>query len=398
MQMLVPVLIMIIILLEVPFYSIFASSPPFSVQGIYLRHNDWLINLDYPLTVRNITQCRAGQQHIPFPNIQAVSYYSDGKSLFATMWLSSQFKEINSTSEIHRSYASFIVPDSVYNVTNQSYETTIDWDRQNRSWTEKFHIWSPIAGFDKILSQEKNYTGFYERGKNYVDLHLDLGAIGYPSEYSVVSYATETFITKGNRLCSLIYITDLVHVPPPKFVISILPSSKTLRQGDMDKIELELKSNTTLSLVALLSTDSIEGIESSIVPREISVSPFGMATSTLQLKVLNNATIQTHRLRINAEISIPIKVTSHVSGKILGSPLPVGTILKNTDFIITVQPPLSFGDRLNNFYNTTLSPISGIWTFLLGVAGVTAPLIIRAYKKQNKRKNKKLSDWFNVGK
>ena len=126
-----------------------------------------------------------GGTAILFPNIQAVSYYSDGKSLFTTLWLSSQFKEINSTSEIHRSYASLIIPDSVYNVTNQSYETTVDWDiHQSRVWTEKFHIWSPIAGFDKVLRQVNNSTGhllFYERGKNYVDLQLDLGATGYPS-------------------------------------------------------------------------------------------------------------------------------------------------------------------------------------------------------------------------
>jgi len=32
------------------------------------------------------------------------------------------------------------------------------------------------------------------------------------------------------------------------------------------------------------------------------------------------------------------------------------------------------------------------------VVGVLAPLIIRAYRKQNKGKNKKLSKWFNLGK
>jgi hypothetical protein len=41
-----------------------------------------------------------------------------------------------------------------------------------------------------------------------------------------------------------------------------------------------------------------------------------------------------------------------------------------------------------------------MWSFLAGVAVIVGPLVIRLYakKKQNRDKNKKLGDWFDVSK
>ncbi|HET7285315.1 MAG TPA: hypothetical protein VFI70_11575 [Nitrososphaeraceae archaeon] len=382
------VLIMVIILSQVLFQHIFALSPQISMEGINLRPDDWKLKIDDPLTVNNITKCRDGQQHIPFPSIQAVSYYSDGKTLYTTLWLSSQFKEINST-ENYRDYGSFIIPDSVYSLKNQSYETKISWNHhQPMAWTLISHILSPIAGFDKLLRlehQEINHTNFYESGKNYVDLSLDLGAMGYPSRYSVVSYTTEQFFTKKGPLCTLIDVTDLVHIPPPEFVMSTLPNSLVLRAGDESNIELQLKSNTTLPSNVSLSTDSTKGISSTIVPKNMSVSPLGVAISNLHIKALNNATIQhTHLLRINAKITIPITVTNMLSGKALSSPFPVRDIIKNIDFIITIQSPLSFQDKLHDFLNTWFNPLTASYSTIASI--ITGILGWRIGKRQKKKR------------
>ena len=102
------------------YHTVFALSPSFPIQGIILHADNWELNPDGS-TATNITECKERrQQQIPFPNIQAVNYYSDGKTLFATLWLSSHFKDIDNMTEQHRSYAFFIVTDSVYNA-NQSY-------------------------------------------------------------------------------------------------------------------------------------------------------------------------------------------------------------------------------------------------------------------------------------
>ena len=49
-------------------------------------------------------------------------------------------------------------------------------------------------------------------------------------------------------------------------------------------------------------------------------------------------------------------------------------------------PPLRLGERLSSVYSAYLSPISGIWTFIAGVAAVIAPVLIRR-KRRSSRKN-----------
>jgi hypothetical protein len=69
-------------------------------------------------------------------------------------------------------------------------------------------------------------------GKNYVDLSLDLGAAGCRNQYSVVSYATETFVNSTSSVgCSLVDITDAIYIPTPEFILSTLPNSVVLRPG-----------------------------------------------------------------------------------------------------------------------------------------------------------------------
>src|SRR5919199_1608176 len=81
-------LLIIMMLFIFTFYhTVFALSPSFPIQGIILHADNWQLDPDSPTA--NITDCKQGQQHIPFPDIQAVNYHSDGKTLFATLWLSS---------------------------------------------------------------------------------------------------------------------------------------------------------------------------------------------------------------------------------------------------------------------------------------------------------------------
>jgi hypothetical protein len=46
---------------------------------------------------------------------------------------------------------------------------------------------------------------------------------------------------------------------------------------------------------------------------------------------------------------------------------------------------LTAEERLNNLYNAWISPVSGIWTFLAGIAAVITPLIIRKKQKDKQR-------------
>jgi len=356
----------IIMVLFEPINEGFALSPAFPIQGISLPADAWHLIDDVESPTTNMTQCKEGGKHIPFPSIDAVNYYSDGKVLFTTLWLSSQFKPVQNMTELYRSYAFFIVPSSIYNNT-QTYEVTLEWNVTHPNiWTRKYHEWSPIAGFDKVLLQENvsnNYLGSFETGKNYVDLSMDLGASGYPTQYSVVSYEKEVFIRKDGFPCSLIDITDAVHIPPPEYVLSALPNSFVLRPGGENKIELQLKSNSSMPAEVFFSSEPIDGLNSTIVPEEAFVSSLGLATSTLYIKALDNATYLPHTLRVNAKTTIPIKVMNQVT-QTIGPSLDVRSITKNTDVIITIQPPLTIPEQINSFLTYWVNPFTGAYSVI----------------------------------
>ena len=72
--------------------------------------------------------------------------------------------------------------DSAYDI-GQDYQVVISADGFTKVWTRIVRVSSPTPGENKIidlgesiLNQTNKCTGFYERGKNIVDLSLDLSA------------------------------------------------------------------------------------------------------------------------------------------------------------------------------------------------------------------------------
>jgi hypothetical protein len=409
------ILFTIIILLYDPlFQEVFALSPSFARQGIEDAASDWSLatkNIASSLSLNKtetIAECRRGLEYFLSPDIVGVNYFSDGETLNATIWLSLSFEEPASNKppffHIGRSYGWLIDINSAYDTRQgPDYKVIINWDILNHRWTRTVEEWSSTPGEDKIfgseesmiLDQEDNYTGFYQKGKNYVDLSLNLSEVSSPDQYSMSFYVLDYFKTEVG-FCTIEDITDLVHIPPPEFVMSASPSSATLRSGDEENVQLQLKSTGKLNSHLVLSTNRIDdNIETNFMPKQISVPHSGMATSRLHVKVLENASIGTHTIPIVANISFPTILENRFSSEIFNNPTSVN-IFEYSNFTITVLSPFTFGEQLDNFYKAWLSPISGLWTFLAGVAAVIAPLVIRLYsKRQNKGKYKKLSDWFN---
>jgi hypothetical protein len=60
-------------------------------------------------------------------------------------------------------------------------------------------------------------------------------------------------------------------------------------------------------------------------------------------------------------------------------------LVAKSSFLITVLPPLTLQEHLNNFVKSWLTPITGIWTFLAGVATVITPVVIRIYSNRKKK-------------
>jgi hypothetical protein len=392
-------------------YEVFAISPSFARQGFEDAASDWSFipkNIGSNLALNkteNIVECKMGRQHFFSPDIVGVNYLSDGKTLNATIWLSSPLEEPTLNKPpfflLGRTYAWLIDINSAYD-TNQGpdYKVIINWDRLNHRWTRSVQEWSTTPGEDKIfgsgefmsLAQENNYTGFFEKGKNYVDLFLNLNEVSSPDQYSMSFYALDYFKTKVG-FCTVVDITDLVHIPPPEFIISSSPSSATLRSGEEETIELQLKSTGRLDSHVLFSSNQInDNIETNFIPNQTFVPTSGMANSRLQIKVLENAPTGIYTIPIIANISFPTVLTNRFSSEISNNPTSIN-IFKHSNFTLTILPPLTIEEHFANFYESWLAPIVGIWPILASISAVIAPLIIRIYSKRKNKKGK-ISEWF----
>jgi hypothetical protein len=376
-------------------HEVFAASPSFPRQEIEANPNDWHLiptpefKTSHYKPAENISECTLKQGGFPFPGMSAVSYISDGKMLNATLWFSSPFTQPNPKENIlwiKKVLSMGINVLSTYE-KGPDYFVNMDWDLRNKTWSKIVSEESPDprSVSYRVLSQKENVR-FFDTGQNYALLSFDLGDVNYPKQYNVIFSMSAHYII-GNHACHLLYVTDEVSIPPPVYYIS--PSSETplLRPGEQKNIELQIKSSTGIPAMVSLFTNKINDIELKFIPNETSVPPLGMATSILQILVSKDAKPDPYTLPINANISFTPTIREDSSGQKF-KPKSIA-IPNNSDLTITILPPLSFKEHLNNFYITWLAPISGIWTFLAGIGAVIAPLIVRMYsRKQKKNKDK----------
>jgi hypothetical protein len=366
-------------------------------------------------SARNITQCSTRQGHFPFPNIAAVNYISSGKTLNATLWLASPFQEPTASSfvlkeaslipsSVHdkhnsflhfgiknhiikenvRKYAFIVHVDSTYDI-GQTYQVAIDWNNTNHVWrrTTTESVPFSLQADNRVLQHENNYNLSFVPGQNYIDLSLDLNLLSYPSQYSIVAYAREAYV-EDSVFCQLVDVTDIVHIPPPDFGMSTLPSSISLLAGENKPVELQVKSNTNLLSNISLSADQNPMINLTFEPKKLYIPPFGISSSLIHVKALDNATANPYTLPIKANSSFPMAVTNWLSGDILANP-GTETITRATNFTVLVRPPPTPSEQLNAVWNAWGTPISGI-VGLIGVVvgGIGGWLLKHVKSKKNK--------------
>jgi hypothetical protein len=186
-------------------------------------------------------------------------------------------------------------------------------------------------------------------------------------------------------------------MPPPDFTISTQQpsSSLVLRPGEEKDIELTIKGNTHLPSEAVLTNDnntSNDGngnkrnntnyVVLSFTPNRISIPPGSIGTSTLHIKALDKAKTVSYTLPIVANVSFPNTIRNR-GGESFSNFKSV-SVLPSSSITFTVLPAYTAEEILHNLVNSWITPISGMWTFLAGVAAVVGPLIIRRRQKKQK--------------
>jgi hypothetical protein len=272
-------------------------------------------------------------------------------------------------------------------------------------WTSKF---MEVSTNDKERILEKtNSTDIFDKlhqnMPNYVLFTFDLDKINLPQQYRVLFYMTD-YLVLSHIYCRLVDTTNWAMIPPPEFEISSKPNSLTLRPGESSNVEVALKGNIDLPTRAffisnyannntgVLSEQDKKNNELQIkfIQNKISIPSFGTGTTVLNIKVPDNYNAGNGgslTIPIAANISFPTTITNR--GGESFSNLKNQSMSTVSNLTLTVLPPYDTGERLNNFVSTWITPISGMWSFLAGVAAVLTPVIIKLYNKKRKNEDKK---------
>lgn len=390
------------------------SSPSFSHQETKDAQHDWILKKSTSNSfskrtpdggiftaenAKNLSEClKSSNDKFPHPDISAVTYYSDGRLLNMVLWLSSVFSEPNLNGSLSSSSSfmknpwheigytlSFDVLSA--NDLGTDYYLEIAWNTVNQTWTRTLSEGSS-TGEKRILSQEHNYTGFFENNKRYLLMSLNLSDVSLPDEYRIILSAWDNFLNHG-RICKIIDLTNWIYVPPPEYVISTKPTSTILRPGDETNIELQIKSASKLKSYVFLSAENTDGMELNFLPTRIYVPPHGTTTSLLHVKALQNVEVRPYTLPIIATILFPTEAILRNSTDVIANSLLAGT-KENLDLVIDVLKPFTMEEKIINFYNSWFTPITGIYIAISGIIAALFPSILKLYrniKRKYKEKN-----------
>jgi hypothetical protein len=375
--------ILILILYYITYFSnASAASPSFTRQEIKDNYHDFLA-YDNSRYIRANSNCSL---IYPPTDIKSVSYISNGKILNATVWMipppGIAARDVISPRNLtnfaqlkHIVYSMYIDVDSIYE-SGVDYIVNLFWNNTAKVWTKEIIESSPPDAKFLLSKSDLNNVG-----KGYVNLSFDLGIANYPTQYKLF------FATRDTAACDLVDVTNYVSVPPPEFTISASPNYLELRRGEEKNVQFQISSKTGLNAnVSIFHNVSMSDISIDPTPSQIVISPYSTGASNLKIGVSDSARIQSYLIPIAMNISFPKSVDLTLGGKISFDNEKSTILHKEYVYSVKVLPPLTPEQHLSNFVNSWITPITGLWTFLAGVAAVIGPLAIRMYSNRQKRR------------
>ena len=181
----------------------------------------------------------------------------------------------------------------------------------DKSWNKQIEQWATPTVF-RIIDSTYNYTGLFGRSpgkgqeEGFVNLSVDLDAIGSPDNYRVIFFAK-----KGNATDVSDRVGDYTNwalIPPSKLEISVLPNPSEIRQEESKKVEMQLKSNTAFDSQTRIFIKKTPGIDVDYNSNLVQIPPFGLATIPLNIVVSGNADIGPQTIPVSISSSFPTEV------------------------------------------------------------------------------------------
>ena len=375
-------LLVLILICFAVFFIFQFESPVHAASPVFTRHYvkdgvfDWI----------DVNKHKNSLQGEPATDIVGVSYFSDGQTLNSTIWLMASF--IRQPFQYNAlSYG--VMVDSDYDKTTGvggvDYQLEISWINKTKTWDKALTEWS-TSGHDKLLDENRNYTGFYQNGSYYVSLPLDLSTILFPNKYRIAFYAEsekDGIITTD--------FSNWINIPPPKLDITTSPNPIVLRQGDQKTIEVRLNTTQGFEPFVHLSVKSVPGLSTTFRYTAIQIPSEGFASVPLILTASKNISVSPFTLLLSADSSFPdsqfVQATSSNSG-LPGKRLPDFLTPKEeisnsrAVLVVTIQDAVSNINRISDFWHKLGSPIS----FVYGIVAGLSPLFYSKVKKRIKKR------------
>jgi hypothetical protein len=355
----------------------FAISAPFPLQQINDGQNDWI---DMAAKQPAIHKGAFAPDYMGITDIEAVSYFSDGKILNATLWTYLPFKA-KPTKYEQVNYGMLIDSDFDKNTGygGIDYLFQLGWNNNTTRWDKSLWELSP-TGENKTLVYEHNFTGFYEKQKPYVVLPLNLSYLHYPEKYKVTFYAE---VKRKGHDSFFTDFTRTVAIPPLKLDISTIPTSLTIRPGESKTITLRINSTSGFEPTVYLSTPKNQSgdITSTIKFSKIRIPSYGTATIPMTISSAQNTPRGAHTIFIFADSTFPpenqIKQefmskssipSSNTNPFIPQSEEKSQNVLGQSTMLITVLDPLNWQDQISEFWSKVGNSIQFFYGILAGIS------------------------------
>jgi len=360
----------------------FALSPSFSIQEVDTGvHNGIQINgITHAETKPNYNWPLASSS-----DIQRVTYFSDGRTLNATMWLGGGVEQKPSLYGVSAAiYGELIDADNNPSTGKYGvdYQQEIQWSNKTNSWNKLFVQYSSPLNY-RTLNIEKNYTAFFQNKEKYVLMPLDLKSITSPEKFRVIYYAI--LIYNESRI--LLDLTPWIEIPPSQYTFSTTPNPIVITQGQQEDVGVQLQSSNGLlpKLANFTPYQNYSNIAIKFNPFGLNVSSFGVAPVPLRIEASSNAQIGKYAIPVLLNLSTgSVFPSKFIQLANLNVSMPTqGYISGKGNLSISVISPPTIDQRIKDFWSVYGSLISIVGA---GFAGAASTYVFE-YVKNRKSKS-----------
>jgi hypothetical protein len=330
-------------------------------------------------------------------DIEKITYFSDGKSLNATLWLGD-----NVTKNPSMKGANIVVYGALIDVDNNpttgkfgvDYQKEIQWTNETHQWNSFLAEYSSPDHF-RILELQRNHSVVFEEDQKYIPVSFYLDSITSPQKYKVLYYSVLAY---GNNSKIVVDLTGWLDIPPATYTFSTLPSPLIIRQGEQMDIGVQLKSSSGVppNAIGFIPSTDYSGIKVTFNPNRSSNTSsassntssasstfFGIAPAPFTIEVPKEAQVGQYSIPVMVNISsgslFPSKFINLLNYNL--SVPNQGYISKQANLSLSVIKPPTLAEQVNEFWGTygTLISLMGA-----GFAGALSTYLFDYMKNRKK--------------